>query len=328
MDCLFFYTSIDEKNEYPYSSIISRSIMGDIPQFPEEIFHSIFAYCDVKTLLSVRLVCKQFNELATSAPVHKGNVNTLTIDKMSFASIPLVDAAVCRFILNYNGQVLRLTQTAMTMTNNKISDVVIEGPNNIQWFQDDPIFGKLYGMLCGIKKLEIHDEFPPENFSAMKSLEEVVWTAGRVPFDMNSRLRMITELPNLKKLTLKLDEMPCTADIYDISLFKDILNRKKIHLVIDTVSLTVGRLAMFDGVKKLTIFTGILISTRNPHVIPFADHEELDIRVGHIGLGDVFVFSNVKQLVFHDPAHRFFVDNLILRNPKLLTRFENQILIN
>jgi hypothetical protein len=139
---------------------------------------------------------------------------------------------------------------------------------------------------------------------------------------------MITELPNLKKLTLKLDEMPCTADIYDIGLFKDILNRKKIHLVIDTVSLTVGRLAMFDSVKKLTIFADILISTRNPHVIPFADHEELDIRIGHIGLGDVFVFSNVEQLVFHDPAHRYFADNLILRHPKLLTRFENQILIN
>jgi hypothetical protein len=203
----------------------------------------------------------------------------------------------------------------MNISNNAVTNIVINGPRSGLWTGEAAEMNIAYRMLCDVKKIKVHGNFPVKNFSTMKSIEEVVWDLEDVPFDATQRLCVLAMLPNIKKMNLMIDCRFISYNMIDFTRVVGMLNEKNTHLTIDTNVFNVDRFAMFKGIKNLTIITRYIgIGVDMSPIVSLEDHDDLCIYLRNANPGVIFMFSNVKS---------FRYNHISRQNPTTMTTARN-----
>jgi hypothetical protein len=295
--------------------------MTAIENLPVDILRSIFHGFELDDLITVRTTCSSFRDAVDSIKKFSGTVNAMSMTNYGISSLPLVDYGACKFVFHYHVSMICDMLNVVVATNNKLNSVVIHSPSERLWQKYDG-YTTFYPMLHKIKCIELHSNFPVNEFFSLKSVEEVVWDIGGISFDTSTRLCMIVLLLNIKKLTLRIGSAFELDELFDFKPFIDIINEKDIHVTISTYALMVDKFADYRGIKRLTIYTYYVgcVGTE-PFTLRIANHKEFTLHLINFSRRMTVVFQNVKQFTFHDISqfHRTYTFVFkVYRNPSAM----------
>jgi hypothetical protein len=289
--------------------------MAPIQSFPVEMLDLIFRKCARETRLAARQTCKQFKTIIDNIGISVVYVYTTALIKHKVTSLSLFNVKTCKFVIDFGPRMVSDISYLMNISNNAVTNIVINGPRSGLWTGEAAEMNIAYRMLCDVKKIKVHGNFPVKNFSTMKSIEEVVWDLEDVPFDATQRLCVLAMLPNIKKMNLTIDCRFISYNMIDFMRVVGMLNERNTHLTIDTNVFNVDRFAMFKGIKNLTIITRYIgIGVGMSPIVSLEDHDDLCIYLRNANPGVTFTFRNVKS---------FRYNQIHCQNPTTMTTARN-----